>query len=238
MSRKIVRPKRATPRPARAVDASDDSVQATLAWLKQHSTRAILDGMVRYGIPSTHAYGVAVKDIKALGTRLGHNHGLAQALWDTGVYEARMLVSFVADPAQLTAAQMNYWCHGFDNWSICDTLCFNLFDRSPHAWAAVARWSRSDAEFVKRTAFALLWSLSLHDKTSIDLPFIDGLALIEAAATDERNFVKKAVNMALRAVGKHNPALRVAATETARRLADSPDATARWIGKDALRELA
>lgn len=212
-------------------------VEPVLAWLKQHSSKAVRDGMARYAIPSEHAYGVAMKDIKALGKRLGRNHALALALWDTGVYEARMLVSFVGDPEQLTPAQMDRWCRDFDNWAYCDTLSFNLFDRSPHAWKKVNQWSGRKNEFEKRTAFALLWSLALHDKSAPDERFLDGLQLIEREATDERNFVKKAVKMALSAIGKRNRTLRTAATELATRLAKSDDRTAQWIGKDALRDL-
>lgn len=172
-----------------------------LARLKAHATKATLDGMARYAIPSGNAYGVAMKDLKALGKQLGHDHALALALWDTGNYEARMLTSFVADPQKLTAAQMDRWCREFDNWAYCDTLAFNLFDRTPHAWAKVEKWSREPGEFQKRAAFALVWSLALHDKTASDAQFVKGLGLIERAADDDRNFVKKAVAMALRAVG-------------------------------------
>lgn len=214
-----------------------DEVQSALQWLKARSTRATLNGMARYAIPSDNALGVAMKDIKALGQQLGRNQELAAALWETGVYEARMLASFVGDPARLTPAQMDRWCKQFDNWAFCDAMCFNLFDRTPHAWDKVTKWSSSKEEFVKRTAFALLWSLSVHDKGAGDEQFVRGLALIERAADDERNFVKKAVNMALRAIGKRNRALNTAAVAAARRLADSPDATACWVGKDALREL-
>jgi len=175
--------------------------------------------------------------MKALGKRLGRNHELAAALWSTGVYEARMVASMVDDPAQVTPAQMDRWCKDFDNWGICDTMCFNLFDRTPHAWAKVTQWSRSKHEFVKRTAFALLWSLSVHDKRAANELFVEGLVLIERAADDERNFVKRAVNMALRAIGKRNRTLNAAAVVLARRLAGSPNATARWVGKDALKEL-
>lgn len=216
----------------------EEQVQAALAWLKSHSSQATLDGMARYAIPSEHAYGVAMKDIKALGKMLGPNHALAIALWSTGVYEARMLASFVGDPRQLTSAQMDRWCKEFDNWAFCDAMSFNLFDRTPHAWTKVGQWSGSRKEFEKRTAFALLWSLSVHDKQAGDDAFMRGLELIERQATDERNFVKKAVNMALRAVGKRNRALNAAALVVARRLADSTDPTARWVGKDAMRELA
>ena len=212
-------------------------VQSALEWLKAHSSKATRDGMARYAIPSDHAYGVSVKDIKALGKTLGRDQALAAALWATGVYEARMLASFVGDPEKLTPAQMDRWCRDFDNWAFCDAMSFNLFDRSPHAWAKVDEWSSRKAEFEKRTAFALLWSLSVHDKRAADEAFVHGLTLIEREAEDERNFVKKAVNMALRAVGKRNRALNAAATAVARRLAESKNAAARWVGKDALREL-
>jgi 3-methyladenine DNA glycosylase AlkD len=215
----------------------DSEVQLALSWLKGQSTQATLDGMARYAIPSDHALGVAMRDIKALGKQLGHNQELAAALWKTEVYEARMLASFVGDPNRITSAQMDRWCKDFDNWAICDAMSFNLFDRTPHAWAKVKRWSSSRDEFVKRTAFALLWSLSVHDKDAGDDHFIGGLALIENAADDDRHFVKKAVNMALRAIGKRNRLLNESSVAVARRLADSQNATTRWIGKDALREL-
>ncbi len=215
----------------------DEQVRGALKWLRDHSTRATLEGMARYAIPSEHALGVPMRDIKALGKQLGRHQELAGALWETGVYEARMLASLVGDPARITAAQMDKWCKEFDNWAFCDTMCFNLFDRTPHAWAKVEQWSGSKDEFVKRTAFALLWSLSVHDKTAGNDLFVKGLVLIEKAAGDDRNFVKKAVNMALRAIGKRNLALNVAAVAVAHRLADSDNATARWVGKDALREL-
>ena len=220
--------------PSQEIEAQ---VESALAWLKKHSTRATLQGMARYAIPSDHAYGVAMRDIKALGKTLGRNHELALALWSTGVYEARMLASFVGDPAKLTAAQMDRWCRDFDNWAFCDALSFNLFDRTPHAWAKVRAWSSRKREFEKRTAFALLWSLTVHDKGAPDEHFLDGLAMIEREASDERNFVKKAVNMALRAIGKRNRALNEAAVAAARRLAKSQDTTARWVGTDALKEL-
>ena len=216
------------PEGGRAKRSVATEVQSALKFLKAHSTKATRDGMARYAIPSDKAYGVAMRDIKAFGETLGRNLGIAGALWDTGIYEARMLVSFVADPSQITSAQMDRWCKDFDNWAICDAMCFNLFDRSPYAWSKVAQWSKSSKEFEKRTAFALLWSLTVHDKAASDDAFEQGLVLIERAADDPRNFVKKAVNMALRAVGKRNRALNTAAQAVARRLADSEDATARW----------
>lgn len=221
-----------------ARDVSVDArVRSCLRWLERHATRKTRDAMARYGLPSDHALGVSMRDIQALGKEVGRDHALAAGLWSTGVYEARMLTSFVDEPARVTAAQMDRWCRDFDNWGICDTLCFNLFDRTPHAWSRVAAWSGKPAEFVRRAAYALLWSLSVHDKTAGDDRFLDGLARIERAAVDERHFVSKAVNMALRAIGKRNAALHAAAVDSARRLAGSPSASARWVGKDALREL-
>ena len=214
-----------------------EEVESALAWLKRHSSKRNRDGMARYAIPSDNALGVSVANIRVLAKRLGRNHELALALWETGVYEARMLTSFVDEPARVTSAQMDRWCRDFDNWAICDTLCFHLFDRTPQAFAKVTQWSDKRAEFVKRAAFALLASLALHDKTTGDEPFLASLHLIERAATDERNFVKKGVSWALRGVGRRNAALHVAAVKLARRLSDSPNAAARWVGKDALREL-
>jgi 3-methyladenine DNA glycosylase AlkD len=148
-----------------------------------------------------------------------------------------MLTAFVAEPARVTPAQMDRWCRDFDNWAICDTLCFHLFDRTPHAFAKVEQWSDKRAEFEKRAAFALLASVAGHDKMAGDEAFLATLPLIERAATDERNFVKKGVSWALRRIGRRNRALNAAATQVAERLAASADATARWIGKDALRDI-
>jgi 3-methyladenine DNA glycosylase AlkD len=215
----------------------EDEVRSALSWLERHSTKRTRDGMARYGLPSANAFGVTMADMKVLAKRLGRNHELAAALWETGWYEARMLTSFVDEPARVTPAQMDRWCRDFDNWGICDTVCFHLFDRTPHAWRKVAQWHDRREEFVKRAAFALLWGLTVHDKHAADEPFAEGLLFVERAAGEERHFVKKSVNMALRAIGKRNPALNAAAVAVARRLADSTQAAARWVGKDALREL-
>jgi len=212
-------------------------VDSVMASLKRLGTKKTLDGMARYAIPSDKALGVPVGTLQKLAKDLGRSHELAAALWETGWYEARMLAAFVDEPALVTAAQMDRWCREFDNWAICDTVCFHLFDRTPHAWRKVAAWASRKEEFAKRAAFALLWGLTVHDKEADNAPFIEGLLLIERAAGDERHFVKKGVNMALRATGKRNSALNAAAVEVARRLSVSEDSTPRWIGKDALREL-
>jgi 3-methyladenine DNA glycosylase AlkD len=209
-----------------------------LATLEAMSTTRDRENLSRFGITAGRAFGVSMANIQALAKRLGRSHDLAAALWQTGWYEARMLTSFVDEPARVTAAQMDRWCRDFDNWGICDTVCFHLFDRTPHAWAKVARWHDQRGEFVKRAAFALLASLALHDKRTGDARFVESLALIERAASDERNFVKKGVSWALRLIGRRNPALNKQAIVTARRLSASPDAAARWIGKGALKELS
>jgi 3-methyladenine DNA glycosylase AlkD len=229
---------RPTPEPTPAGSASaPDDVLGAIDWLKRHGSKAGRDGMARYALPSDRAFGVAMRDVQTLAKQLGRSHGLAEGLWKTGWYEARLLASYVDEPARVTPAQMDRWCRDFDNWGICDTVCFVLFDRTPHAWSKVNAWAGRKDEYVKRAAFALLWGLTVHDKSAGDEPFLQGLALVERAATDERLYVKKAVNMALRAVGKRNAALNAAAVATARRLAESGSVSATWVGKDAVREL-
>jgi 3-methyladenine DNA glycosylase AlkD len=220
-----------TPRPAA------DEAKAVVAWLKRHGTKRTRDGMARYGLPSDRAFGVPVGTMQQLARRLGRNHELALALWQTGWYEARMLATFVDDPTRVTAAQMDRWSRDFDNWGICDTACFHLFDRTPHAWRKVTSWSRRSDEFGKRAAFALLASLALHDKSASDEKFVRCLPLIERGAADDRNFVKKGVSWALRLIGRRNASLNTVAVALARRLAASPQAASRWVGKEALREL-
>jgi 3-methyladenine DNA glycosylase AlkD len=204
---------------------------------REESTRRDRENLERFGINPIKAFGVSMANVQALAKQLGRSHDLAAALWDTGWYEARLLTSFVDEPTRVTPRQMDRWCRDFDNWGICDTVCFNLFDRSPFAWAKVRQWHDRRDEFARRAAFALLASLALHDKTAGDAPFLDGLELIERAATDERNFVKKGVSWALRLIGRRNAALNAAAIAVSRRLAESDDRASRWIGKGAAREL-
>lgn len=213
-------------------------VDDAMSWLRKHSTRRTLDGMARYGLPSTNALGVTVGDIKRYAKTIGKDHALAESLWKTGVYEARLLASFVDDPALVTARQMDRWSADFDNWGVCDTVCFALFDRSPHAWQKVHAWTTAHAEFRKRAAFALLWGLTVHDKQAPDRNFLDCLPLIEQGARDERDYVRKGVDMAFRALGKRKPALRKAAIALAARMRDSSDPGQTWVGRSTLRELA
>lgn len=218
--------------------AAPPSADQVLDELRRKASRKVRDGMARYAIPADNALGVSVGAMRQMAKRIGKHHDLALALWSTGVYEARMMAAFVDDPACVTPAQMDAWRRQFDSWAICDTVCFALFDRTPHAWKKVPTWSRLKDEFGKRAAFALLASLTVHDKAAEDERFAQGLLLIERAADDDRNFVKKAVNWALRSIGKRSAPLHAAAVELSHRLAASPSPSARWIGKDALRELA
>ncbi|WP_146652513.1 DNA alkylation repair protein [Labilithrix luteola] len=223
--------------PANAKNTSSAELATTLAWLEQNGSKKAREGMARYAIPTDKAFGISVVTLRAHGKRLGRDHDLAHALWKTGYYEARLLAMFVADPSRLTANEMDRWCAEFDSWSLCDTACLHLFDRTPHAWPKVKEWARSSDEFVRRAAFALVASLAVHDKRAPDAPFREALVLVERAAKDPRNFVKKAVNWALRSIGKRNATLHAAAIDVAERLTAEADPTARWIGKDALREL-
>jgi 3-methyladenine DNA glycosylase AlkD len=212
-------------------------VQATLAALEQRSTKRDRDNLARFGITAQSALGVSMANIQKLAKQLGPNHELGCALWDTGCYEARLLTAFLAEPARVTPALMERWCKDFDNWAVCDTLCFFLFDRVPHAWDKIRKWSDQQPEFVKRSAFALMASIAGHDKQASDAVFLEGLQLIERAAKDERNFVKKAVSWALRRIGRRNQSLNRAAVALSARLAASSDATERWLGRGAHKEL-
>ena len=213
-------------------------VDAALGWLRKHSSKSVRDGMLRYAIPNDDALGVRMNNIQKLGKQLGRDHALALALWKTGVYEARMLTAYVDEPARVTAAQMDTQARDFDNWAICDTLCFVLWVQTPHALAKIRKWAGQRDEFVKRAAFALLAGVALKDRMATDAQLLGCLPLIEKAAQDERNFVKKGVNWALRGIGSRNLALHTASIALARKLAADEAAAPRWVGKDALRQLA
>ena len=228
----------AVAKPAKAKSSTSARVTGALRTLERLGSAKHRDGYARYGIVAGKAFGVPMNQIQRLGKDLGRDHALALALWKTGWYEARLLTAYVDDPGAVTSAQMDAWVKDFDNWGICDTLCFALWDRTPHAYRKIEQWVGRKEEFVKRAAFALLASVALHDKTAPDEPFVKSLKLIERAATDERNFVKKGVSWALRLVGRRSPALFEASIELSQRLAESEDRPARWIGKDALKDLS
>jgi 3-methyladenine DNA glycosylase AlkD len=212
-------------------------VQSALSWLEKSSTKRDRENLARFGINAEKAYGVSMTNIQKLAKRLGRSHELASALWDTGWYEARLLTSFVDEPERVTPAQMDRWCRDFDNWGVCDTLCFCLFDRTPHAWAKVAQWKDDRGEFVKRAAFALLASLAGHDNSAGDKRFVEGLRFVERAAGDERNFVKKGVSWALRRIGRRNAALNAARRDGGPAFVGLSRARGGWVGRGALKEL-
>jgi 3-methyladenine DNA glycosylase AlkD len=226
-------------RVARAgIGRSRTDPKEVLARLERLGSRRFAAGMTRFGIVTElRVLGVQSGPLKTLAKALGKDHALAAALWKTRCFEARMLAALVDDPQRVTPAQMEAWAAAFDNWAICDAACFHLFDKSPHAWRMARRWSSSRHEFVKRSSFALIASLALHDKQAEDARFLKFLPLVEKGARDERNFVKKGVSWALRGIGKRSPALHAAGVELATRLARSDEAAPRWVGKDALRDL-
>ena len=204
------------------------AVADTLAWLKAASNARIRgDMLARYGITASKAFGLKVGDLRARAKLLGQDHGLAQDLWATGWYEARMIAVFVDDPQYVTEKQMEAWARDFDNWAICDTACFHLFDKTPHAFGKIKSWSGRKEEFVKRAGFALLASVALHGKMLPDSALLDCLPLIEKHAGDGRNFVKKAVSWALRSIGHCSLAARKASLSVANKLAASQEPSCR-----------
>ncbi len=220
--------------------AKPPDLKTILAELKRDGSPQFKADMAkRYGIiTKAEVYGTTVATLRAMAKRIGYDHVLAEKLWATGIHDARMLATMVDDPALLTPVQMGRWVKDMDNWGLVDTACFHYWDRSPHAFKQIEKWSKAKDEFVKRAGFALLASCALH-KQGTDEQFLHGLELIEREAADSRNFVKKAVNWALRAIGgKKSPKLRAAARALAKKLAASDDPTERWNGKDALRAFA
>jgi 3-methyladenine DNA glycosylase AlkD len=213
------------------------AVADVLAWLKKRGTAKNRAGMARYGLPSTNTLGVSMATMQPFAKRIGTNHALARALWRTGWYEARIMSAFVGDPSQLTVEQMDAWCRDFDNWGTTDTVCFKLFDRSPHAWRVVPKWVKQKGEFQKRAGFVMMACLAAHDKKTPDSRFMKFFPMIEKGADDDRNFVKKGVSWALRHLGHRSAALHAAAVKTATKLSKSEDPTERWVGKDALRDI-
>jgi 3-methyladenine DNA glycosylase AlkD len=209
-----------------------------LAWLERKGSRRVVQGLPRYGIVARRAHGVPMGVLLTLARKLGKDQALSLALWDSGWYEARLLAALVGDPERVTRRQMDAWAKGFENWGDCDTVCFKLFDQVPFAWEKARRWAASPREFVKRGGFVLMACLALHDKTAPDDRFLAWLPLVEKGARDERNFVAKGVSWALRSIGRRNPTLNTAAVALARRLASSEEASSRWVGKQAVRELA
>jgi len=206
--------------------------------LKSRANPEAVKGMARYGINPQGTLGVSVKDLRKLAKQIGKDHGLALKLWASGIHEARILASMVDEPERVTEEQAETWVSELDSWDTCDQVCMNLFEKLPTAYDKAREWAGRPEEFVKRAGFALIACLAWHDKSAPDERFLDFLPVIEAGATDERNMVKKAVSWALRKIGKRNPGLREASMALAGEMSGAESRSARWIARDALRELS
>ena len=210
---------------------------AILCRLRSLSNQENVAGMARFGINPKNTYGISIPDLRKIAKEVGINHELALRLWKSGIHEARILASMIDDPKKVTSVQMERWVRNFDSWDVCDQCCSNLFDKTPIASTKALEWSSRKEEFVKRAAFALMAALAAHDKTTDDAQFMAFLRVISVQSDDERNFVKKAVNWALRQIGKRSIGLNKAAIATAKKILQRQSKAARWIAADALREL-
>ena len=216
---------------------SAPAVDEIVSALKAHGNWGNVEGMARFGITSKKVLGVSTPVLRGLAKRIGKNHKLAAGLWKTGILEARILAAFVDEPGRVTAAQMDRWASGFDSWAVCDGVCIHLFVDTPYAHGKAALWSSDEREFVRRAGFALMACLAVHDRKAPDRQFERFFPSIRRAALDERNFVKKAVNWALRQIGKRNAGLNRKAIRLAESIRRMDSKSARWIAADALREL-
>lgn len=208
-----------------------------LGALRRLGSRRNVRGMARFGIRARNVYGVSKPRLDALARRVGKSHALALQLWNSGVHDARILAGLVDQPQLVSAAQMDRWVRDFDNWDVTDGTCCHLFAHTAFAWQKALEWSRKPVEFQKRAGFALMAYLAVHDKRAADHKFVRLLPIIRREALDDRNFVRKAVNWALRQIGKRNLSLNRAAIEEAERIRRIDSQAARWIAADALREL-
>jgi len=213
------------------------SATAPLDQLKAKASRTNLDGMAKFGMAVENRLGVSVPEMRRIAKETGPNHALAAKLWKTGIPDAIILASMLAVPEELSEADLEAWVSSFNSWDVCDQVCMNLFENTPLARRKILKWSEREEEFVKRAAFALIACLARHDKQAADQEFIGYLPVIKRGATDERNFVRKAVNWALRNIGKRNARLNKAAIKTAREIQRLDSKAARWIAADTLREL-
>lgn len=216
---------------------AEGECEAILKRLESMRNPANVKGMARFGINPRNTLGISVYDLRKIAKGIGENHALALALWDSGIHEARLLAVFVDEPAKVTESQIEKWARDFDSWDVCDQACTDLFDQTAFGWKKAREWSARKEEFVKRGAFALMAGLAVHDKAAKDDDFVSLLPLIEREAKDERNFVRKAVNWALRNIGKRNASLNARAVKTAMRIREMDSKAARWVANDALMEL-
>ena len=213
------------------------SVNQIIKELKSKSNPKNLAGMARFGIVGQKRLGLSVPDMRSIAKKIGKDHELAIKLWKTGYAEAKIISAFIDDPEKLTEKQMDSWVKDMDSWDITDQVCMNLFDRSPVVLKKIKDWSRSNKEFIKRSAYALIASLAIHNKEASDDYFIKLFPIIKKGVTDERNFVKKAVNWALRQIGKRNLKLNKQVISLAKEIRKIDSKSAHWIANDAIREL-
>ena len=205
--------------------------------LKALSNPKAVEGMARYGINPENTYGVSIPNLRKMAKEIGVDHDLAQELWASAVHEARILASMIDDPKTATEEQMERWVRDFDSWDTCDQCCMNLFEKTKPAYQKAVEWSANDREFVKRAGFVLMARLAVSDKKADDIVFESFFPIIKGGASDNRNYVKKAVNWALRQIGKRNPYLNTKAIETAKEIQQMDSRGAKWIASDAIREL-
>jgi 3-methyladenine DNA glycosylase AlkD len=205
--------------------------------LKSKANKKNALGMARFGINTKNALGISVVELRKIAKKIGRNHELAIKLWDSGIHEARLLACFIGESKKLIEKQMEDWVQDFNSWDICDQVCGNLFDKTEFAHKKVFEWTERKEEFVKRAGFALIATLSVHDKKSKDESFERFFPIIKKHCTDERNYVRKAVNWALRQIGKRNLYLNQRAIRVAKIIQKINSKTARWIANDAIREL-
>ena len=224
-------------RESRRVPSEPVSVNSILRDLRALSNPKNLAGMARFGINPKNTLGVSVPQIREMARKAGKNHALAEQLWKSGIHEARILAGFVDEPQLVTEKQMESWVSEFDSWDVCDQVCGSLFDRTKLAYEKAEEWSTRKEEFVKRAGFALMAYLAVHDKKTSNDVFAKFLPMIKRGSDDDRNFVKKAVNWALRQIGKRNLALNKLAVRTAKEIQKMEPRSAKWIASDALREL-
>lgn len=213
------------------------SLDEILSRLRSLSNPKAVAGMARFGINPKNTYGISIPTLRKIAIELGRDHDLAQQLWGSGIHEARILAAMIDDYEKVTEHQMESWVKDFDSWDVCDQCCNNLFAKTRFAHQKAAEWSSRKEEFVKRAGFALMAALAVHDKDTPDAKFLIFLPLIKLRSSDERNFVKKAVNWALRQIGKRNRRLNRSAIKTAREIRELDSKAAKWIAADALREL-
>jgi 3-methyladenine DNA glycosylase AlkD len=211
---------------------ADDVIERLRAMGGEHNRQ----GMARYGINTARAFGVSMSAMRPLAREIGRDHELALALWGTGVHEARILAYLIDDPRRATRGQLDAWAADCDSWDLTDQFCNKLAVKTPFAWELAPAWAAREEEFVRRAGFSLMAQLAVHDKKAPDEAFLPFLELVTAHSGDGRNFVKKAVNWALRQIGKRNAGLRAGAMDVARELLAQASASARWIARDALRE--